>query len=61
MAQPPGQSDLFDLVPVVKPLGGSGPVQGRSHDDGHEQPVPLPVEGRYVPRVNYVSDSEEPA
>lgn len=70
LAQPPG-GDLFDLVPVVKPLAGSGTAQvvgyvairreGEAEPEGHpEPPGPLAVEGRFRPPVNYVSDTEEP-
>lgn len=63
MKPPPGQGDLFDLVPQVKPLvasGGTRPASTTAHRGHAEDPQPLPVEGRFVPPINYVSDTEEP-
>jgi hypothetical protein len=63
MHRPPENGpSLFDLVPQVKPLDGSvavQPGQPAPGEFGHGSPAPLPVEGRFHPPVNYVSDEEE--
>ena len=60
MASPPERGpSLFDLVPMVKPLGGNPVVEAADTRERPEGPSDLPVEGRFHPPVNYVSDEEE--